>query len=64
VFEELREGSINDGVTDIEALLDTRPQPWERPVNGGYLLYRIGDAVSSRSVHAALLDAYRISITL
>jgi NADPH-dependent 2,4-dienoyl-CoA reductase/sulfur reductase-like enzyme len=64
VFEELRQGSINDGVTDIEALLDTRPQPWDRPVNGGYLLYRIGDAVSSRSVHAALLDAYRISITL
>ena len=64
VFLELMDGSVNGGVTDIEALLDTRTQPWERPVDGGYLLYRIGDAVSSRSVHAALLDAYRISITL
>ena len=64
VFLELMDGSVNGGVTDIEALLDTRTQPWERPVDGGYLLYRIGDAVSSRSVLAALLDAYRISITL
>ncbi len=64
VFQELREGSANGGVTDIDALLNARSQPFERPANGEYLLYRIGDAVSSRSVHAALLDAYRISIAL
>jgi len=27
-------------------------------------LYRVGDAVSSRSLHAALLDAFRIAVTL
>jgi NADPH-dependent 2,4-dienoyl-CoA reductase/sulfur reductase-like enzyme len=64
VFQELKEGSGNGGVTDIDALLAAKPQPCERPADGGYLLYRIGDAVSSRSVHAALLDAYRISIAL
>ena len=30
----------------------------------GFALYRIGDAVSSRSLHAALLDAYRIAVAL
>ncbi len=64
VFQELKEGAANHGVTDIDALINARPQPVAIPAEGGYLLYRIGDAVSSRSVHAALLDAFRISITL
>jgi len=45
-------------------LINARPQPIAIPAEGGYLLYRIGDAVSSRSVHAALLDAFRISVAL
>jgi hypothetical protein len=64
VFQELRDGADNRGVTDIDALINARPQPVEKPTEGGYLLYRIGDAVSSRSVHAALLDAFRISVAL
>jgi 2,4-dienoyl-CoA reductase-like NADH-dependent reductase (Old Yellow Enzyme family) len=63
VFRELEQNAANRGVTDIDALLESRPQPFELPA-GGYLLYRVGDAVSSRSVHAALLDAYRIAIAL
>ena len=39
-------------VTPIQA------QP--RPKRAGFELYRIGDAVSSRSIHAAMLDAYRL----
>ena len=27
---------------------------------GGFQLFRIGDAVSSRNVHAAILDAFRL----
>ena len=61
---ELRDGAVNRGITDIDALINTWPQPVQPGDQGGYLLYRIGDAVSSRSVHAALLDAYRISIVL
>ena len=64
VFRELKEGAANRGVTDIDSLISSSPQPFEVVAKGGYLLYRIGDAVSSRSVHAALLDAYRISVAL
>jgi len=64
VFQELRDGAANHGVTDIDALINARSQPVEIPTGGGYLLYRIGDAVSSRSVHAALLDAFRIAVAL
>ena len=64
VFHELKEGSVNRGVTDIDALISTVPQPFEIQEKGDYLLYRIGDAISSRSVHAALLDAYRIAVVL
>jgi len=64
VFLELKGGAVNRGITDIDALINTLPQPVQAGDEGGYLLYRIGDAVSSRSVHAALLDAYRITIVL
>jgi NADPH-dependent 2,4-dienoyl-CoA reductase/sulfur reductase-like enzyme len=64
VYQELKPGSANGGVTDIDALIGAQPQPWEIPTQGGYLLYRVGDAVSSRSVHAALLDAFRIAVAL
>ena len=64
MFQELKEGAANHGVTDIDALINARPQPVTIPAEGGYLLYRVGDAVSSRSVHAALLDAFRISVAL
>lgn len=64
VFQELRESAANRGVTNIDALINAQPQPFQIADEGGYLLYRIGDAVSSRSVHAALLDAYRIAIAL
>jgi len=64
VFLELRNGAVNRGITDIDALINALPQPVQVGDKGGYLLYRIGDAVSSRSLHAALLDAYRIAIVL
>ncbi len=64
VFQELRNDAINKGVTDIDALLQVRSQPFENGEEGGYRLYRVGDAVSSRSLHAALLDAFRISVAL
>jgi 2,4-dienoyl-CoA reductase-like NADH-dependent reductase (Old Yellow Enzyme family) len=64
VFRELQEGAVNRGVTDIDALIHIEPQPFEVGDDDGYLLYRVGDAVSSRSVHAALLDAFRIAVAL
>ena len=57
LFTELRAGSGNDGVTDIDALVEDRPQPVARD---GFELHRIGDAVASRNIAAAILDAFRL----
>ena len=61
LYGELRAQSANDGVTDIERLLAGRPQP---AVAAGFALYRIGDAVASRNIHAAVLDALRLCCAL
>ena len=36
VFQELKEGAANHGVTDIDALINARPQPVAIPAEGGY----------------------------
>lgn len=59
-FDELRSLSSNDGVTEIETLMATAGL--RRPLERGFELHRIGDAVSSRSVHAAMLDAMRLCV--
>jgi 2,4-dienoyl-CoA reductase-like NADH-dependent reductase (Old Yellow Enzyme family) len=58
LFAELRGKSANDGVTDIHALVECRPQ--NRPLAGAFELHRIGDALSSRNIHGAILDAVRL----
>ena len=60
VYHTLRGGSRNDGVTDIDALLAGRPQPEDLNPDGGYQLFRIGDAVASRDIHGAIFDALRL----
>jgi hypothetical protein len=65
LYNELRGQSLNDGVTDLEALLRGAPQPVT--VQGGsdqFRLHRIGDAVASRNIHSAVLDAYRLCSVL
>jgi 2,4-dienoyl-CoA reductase-like NADH-dependent reductase (Old Yellow Enzyme family) len=61
VYDSLRRGSANDGQTDIDALLSGQPQPRR---DGGYELHRIGDAITSRNVHAAIYDALRLCMAL
>jgi hypothetical protein len=63
-FDALRARSANDGVTDIEALLAGQPQLPAIPGDGRFELHRIGDAVNSRSVHAAIYDALRLCMAL
>ncbi len=60
LYFELKEGSSNKGETDIEALIAGRPQPALKAGRDGYALFRVGDAVASRNVHAAILDALRL----
>ena len=61
LYEALRDGSANEGVVDIDALLAGEPQPVP---STGYALYRVGDAVASRDVASALLDARRLLQTV
>ena len=61
LFEALRDGSANEGVVDLEALLGGDRQPV--PVDG-YALFRVGDAVASRDVASALYEARRLLQTL
>jgi pyruvate/2-oxoglutarate dehydrogenase complex dihydrolipoamide dehydrogenase (E3) component len=61
VFTALRARSNNDGITDIDTLLARQSQP---VAPGKFALHRIGDAVSSRNVHAAIYDALRLCSAL
>jgi len=60
LFMDLKDASTNSGEADIGALLTGQPQPWNNSQTGGYQLFRIGDAITSRNIHAAILDARRL----
>ena len=62
-FTALRDQSNNRGITDIDAFVALQPQPGSGDV-GGFALHRIGDAVTSRGVHAAIYDAARLCMAL
>ncbi|HEY1887278.1 MAG TPA: N-methylproline demethylase, partial [Roseiarcus sp.] len=60
LYFALKPGSVNLGEIDHRALLANRPQAIVRNPPGRYRLFRIGDAVSSRNIHAAVYDAIRL----
>src|SRR5206468_9492986 len=60
VYDALVPGSRNGGQIDLADLLARRPQTAVRNPDGTYQLFRIGDAVAGRNVHAAMLDAARL----
>lgn len=64
LYHDLRSRSINDGVTDIDSLLAGRAQPRDINSDGSFELHRIGDAVTSRNVYSAILDAARVCSAL
>lgn len=64
LFEELRDSSSNSGVADLDAFIKGLPQPKKDKSSHGFELYRVGDAVASRNVHAAILDALRLCASL
>ncbi len=61
LYEALRPESRNGGAVDHAALLAGRPQAVVTNPNGAYQLFRIGDAVASRNIHAAIFDALRLA---
>jgi hypothetical protein len=62
-YRALLDRSRNLGEVDVEALLEGRAQAGEANPTGGFLLFRTGDAVAARDIHAALLDANRLCRT-
>ena len=62
LFFGLVDRSSNRGVVDQRALIAGAPQP--ESGGDGFALFRIGDAVSSRNIYAAVLDAFRLCRTL
>jgi N-methyl-L-proline demethylase len=60
VYDELVSLSSNGGEVEIEALIHGGPQTSIRNPEGKFQVFRIGDAISSRGIHSAILDAARV----
>ncbi|MDN5895800.1 MAG: NADH:flavin oxidoreductase [Nocardioides sp.] len=60
LYFSLVPGSVNLGEVSQPALLEGRPQEVRTNPTGTYQLFRIGDAVCSRNIHAATYDALRL----
>ena len=56
----LKDGSRNRGEIDHAALIECRPQAIATNPGGAYQLFRVGDAVASRNIHAAIYDSLRL----
>ncbi len=60
LYHELVAGSSNLGELDHTAFLQGAPQTVRTNPSGRYQLFRIGDAVAGRNIHAAVYDALRL----
>ena len=60
LWHALRPRSRNLGEVDPAAMARFEPPAVERNPDGGFLLFRAGDAWACRNVHAAMLDAMRV----
>lgn len=60
LYLELCPHSVNGGEFDIASIARARPVFPVRNPESRFVLARIGDAVASRNIHAALFDALRI----
>ncbi|MDA8817391.1 FAD-dependent oxidoreductase [Planktomarina sp.] len=62
LYLELVGAARNFGLPDLTAWTSAQPQP--KSDGEGFDLYRLGDATSSRDIHAAILDAARLCTRL
>lgn len=61
VFHELRDISSNNGVTDLRDWVSGEGKQFDAAQGKeGFQLHKIGDALSSRNIHAAITDALRL----
>jgi 2,4-dienoyl-CoA reductase-like NADH-dependent reductase (Old Yellow Enzyme family) len=61
LYLALKPLSQNRGAVDYDALLAGKPQPLSD--GEGFALFRIGDAVASRNIHAAIYDGLRFALS-
>jgi hypothetical protein len=60
LYFALKPRSSNLGEVDYDALVAGRPQTIAANPDGRYQVFRVGDAIASRNVHNAMLDAMRL----
>ncbi|WP_137390783.1 NADH:flavin oxidoreductase [Rhodoligotrophos defluvii] len=60
LYFTLKDRSVNRGAVDYDALISGHPQAIRSNPQGSFQLFRIGDAVASRNIHAAIYDALRL----
>jgi 2,4-dienoyl-CoA reductase-like NADH-dependent reductase (Old Yellow Enzyme family) len=60
VFQMLKDRSRNFGEVDIDCLVNLQSQPSTANPDGEFMLFRVGDALAGRDIHAAILDSNRI----
>jgi 2,4-dienoyl-CoA reductase-like NADH-dependent reductase (Old Yellow Enzyme family)/thioredoxin reductase len=60
LYHALRPHSRNLGEVDYDALIEDRPQGLDGNPEGRFQLFRVGDAVMGRNIHAAMYDSARI----
>lgn len=63
LYFDLKPHARNQGAVDYEALIRGAPQSLTSNPKAAFQLFRIGDAVSARNIHAAVYDALRLMIT-
>jgi len=61
LYFELKEKSRNRGELDHQAFIDVQPQRIGEG-ESGFQLFRIGDAVNSRDIHASIYDGMRLAL--
>ena len=64
LYFALKPESRNLGALDYEALVNGGEVFPERRPDASYTLFRIGDAVASRNIHAAIYDGIRLGLRL
>ena len=60
LYFDLKDGSTNYGEIDLDEAIAGTAQTVARNADGRYTLWRVGDAVASRNIHAAIYDALRL----
>jgi hypothetical protein len=61
LYFALKPLSRNLGAVDYQALIANCPQVLAQNPDGRFQVFRIGDAVASRNIHAAVYDALRLT---